>query len=252
MLKKPQNVYLPIDKFQAKVFKHRDDAKKGEWVANFALALAEEADDPFAKSLLEKAQVDLYKDMVRSWRFNAKKALVAAGVKEPNETQIHKKCAEDYGEEYADALELLARSSKRIRKNLEKITEETTADGDTREDSLNNATSGNGSATESGTSATHSATTPASVSAGRTGGGSVRGTKCSIVPPVRSSGPMPANVQKVYDFASAEGLDHDDAYECWYVTTVERNGNDADGNPVTNWKPFLKTWCNTRKTKRSA
>lgn len=87
---------------------------------------------------------------------------------------------------------------------------------------------------------------------GRTGGGSARGTGCSIVPPVRSSGPMPANVQKVYDFASSEGLDHDDAYECWYVTTVERNGNDADGNPVTNWKPFLKKWCNTRKTKRSA
>lgn len=70
--------------------------------------------------------------------------------------------------------------------------------------------------------------------------------------PVRSSGPMPANVQKVYDFASLEGLDKDDAYECWYVTTAERDGNDADGNPVTNWKAFVRTWCNTRSKKRSA
>lgn len=85
----------------------------------------------------------------------------------------------------------------------------------------------------------------------RAGGNSLRVAKVSTSP-ARSSGPMPADVQKVYDFASSEGLDHDDAYECWYVTTVERNGNDADGNPVTNWKPFLKKWCNTRKTKRSA
>lgn len=70
--------------------------------------------------------------------------------------------------------------------------------------------------------------------------------------PVRSSGTMPADVQKVYDFASLEGLDKDDAYECWYVTTAERDGNDADGNPVTNWKAFVRTWCNTRSKKRSA
>lgn len=69
---------------------------------------------------------------------------------------------------------------------------------------------------------------------------------------VRSSGPMPADVQKVYDFASLEGLDKDDAYECWYVTTAERAGNDADGKPVTNWKAFVRTWCNTRSKKRSA
>ena len=70
--------------------------------------------------------------------------------------------------------------------------------------------------------------------------------------PARTSGPMPANVQKVYDFAALEGLDKDDAYECWYVTTAERDGNDADGNPVTNWKAFVRTWCNTRSKKRSA
>ena len=82
-------------------------------------------------------------------------------------------------------------------------------------------------------------------------GAPVRGAKSSTAP-VRSSGPMPADVQKVYDFASLEGLDKDDAYECWYVTTAERDGNDADGNPVTNWKAFVRTWCNTRKKKRSA
>ena len=63
---------------------------------------------------------------------------------------------------------------------------------------------------------------------------------------------MPADVQAVYDFADAENLDPVDAYECWYVTTAERDGNDADGNPVTNWKAFVRTWCNTRSKKRSA
>ena len=122
--------------------------------------------------------------------------------------------------------------------------QETTADGDTREDSQD---------CKSGTSATYSATTSCtdqSTDKGRTGA-PVRGTTSSTAP-VRSSGPMPGNVQKVYDFASLEGLDKDDAYECWYVTTAERDGNDADGNPVTNWKAFVRTWCNTRSKKRSA
>jgi len=85
----------------------------------------------------------------------------------------------------------------------------------------------------------------------RAGADSVRGTP-SHRAPARSSGTMPADVQAVYDFADAENLDPVDAYECWYVTTAERDGNDADGNPVTNWKAFVRTWCNTRSKKRSA
>lgn len=126
--------------------------------------------------------------------------------------------------------------------------EETTADAPTREDGEFNDN------LESATSANNSATTPCteqSTDKGRSDGHSLRVGNVAR-PPVRSSGPMPANVQKVYDFASLEGLDKDDAYECWYVTTAERDGNDADGNPVTNWKAFVRTWCNTRSKKRSA
>jgi hypothetical protein len=135
MLKKPQNVYLPIDKFQAKVFK-QDEDKRGEWVTNFALALAEEAEDGFAKELLRKAQADLYKDILRGWRFNARRALEAAGCQNPTDFQVHEKCIEDFGDEYLEAIELLASTSKRIRNSLEKkFNRDFTADGDIREDS---------------------------------------------------------------------------------------------------------------------
>lgn len=97
----------------------------------------------------------------------------------------------------------------------------------------------------------NSGTPEALVNQTREGADSLRGVSCHSAPS-RKSGPMPANVQEVYDFASLEGLDKDDAYECWYVTTAERDGNDADGNPVTNWKAFVRTWCNTRSKKRSA
>lgn len=127
-----------------------------------------------------------------------------------------------------------------------------TADAPTREDGEFKSDSGDAGNLESATSANIPAEKAGSRQSRRTGRDSVRGGQCSIVPPVRSSGPMPANVQAVYDFASLEGLDKDDAYECWYVTTAERDGNDADGKPVTNWKAFVRTWCNTRKKKRSA
>lgn len=122
-----------------------------------------------------------------------------------------------------------------------------TADAPTREDGEFKSDSGNAGNLESATSANNSEARESR----RTDGHSLRVGNVAR-PPVRSSGPMPANVQKVYDFASLEGLDKDDAYECWYVTTAERDGNDADGNPVTNWKAFVRTWCNTRSKKRSA
>lgn len=220
MLKKPQNVYLPIDKFQAKVFKNGDNAKKGEWVTNFALALAEEAEDGFAKELLRKAQADLYKDIVRNWRFTAKRSLETSGVMNPTDLQVHEKCIEDFGDEYVEALELLTATSKRIRDNVNKRLDQ-------------------GSQEDSG----------ARESQRRAGADSVRGTPLHSAP-ARSSGTMPADVQAVYDFAAAENLDPVDAYECWNVTVNERDGKTADGKKVTNWKAYVRKWCETRASNR--
>lgn len=63
---------------------------------------------------------------------------------------------------------------------------------------------------------------------------------------------MPEDKQAVYDFAAAEGLDTADAYECWHVTVNERNGLTADGKPVNNWKAYVRKWCATRNSRRTA
>lgn len=132
--------------------------------------------------------------------------------------------------------------------------QETSSDVDTREGSMNIHDGSNAGQMESGTSDNHSEAPQSQARESRRTGTAVPELRraANSPAPVRSSGPMPANVQEVYDFASREGLDKDDAYECWYVTTAERDGNDADGNPVTNWKAFVRTWCNTRSKKRSA
>ena len=123
MLKKPQNVYMPIDKFQAKIFKHKDAEKRGEWVANFALALSEEAEDDFAKLLLDHAQLAWYKDTVKAWRSKAKKALSQCG-KEPTAKQIHAWCYEEYGDEYLEAIELLSKNKEKLRKKTQEFIDE--------------------------------------------------------------------------------------------------------------------------------
>lgn len=63
---------------------------------------------------------------------------------------------------------------------------------------------------------------------------------------------MPEDVQLVYDFAAAEGLDTADAYECWHVTVNERDGLTADGKPIKNWKAYVRKWCETRAGRRNA
>ena len=154
MLKKPQNVYLPIDKFQAKVFK-KNEGERSEWVTKFALALAEEAEEPFAKELLNRAQADLYKDIVRGWRFNARRSLESSGISNPTDKQVHEKCIDEFGDEYIEALDLLKASSKRIRNNISKMeADESTADAPTREDGEFKSGSGNAVNMESATSAT--------------------------------------------------------------------------------------------------
>lgn len=86
-------------------------------------------------------------------------------------------------------------------------------------------------------------------SQGRAGADSVRGTPLHSAP-ARSSGPMPDDVQLVYDFAAAENLDPVDAYECWNVTVNERDGKTADGKRITNWKAYVRKWCETRASNR--
>lgn len=153
MLKKPQNVYLPIDKFQAKVFK-KNEGERSEWVTKFALALAEEAEEPFAKELLNRAQADLYKDIVRGWRFNARRSLESSGIKDPTDKQVHEKCIDEFGDEYIEALDLLKASSKRIRNNISKMdADESTAGAPTREDGEFKSDSGNAGNLESATPA---------------------------------------------------------------------------------------------------
>ena len=83
----------------------------------------------------------------------------------------------------------------------------------------------------------------------RAGADSVRGTPLHSAP-ARSSGPIPDDVQLVYDFAAAENLDPVDAYECWNVTVNERDGKTADGKKVTNWKAYVRKWCATRAENR--
>jgi hypothetical protein len=142
LLKKPQNVYLPIDKFQAKVFK-KNEGERSEWVTKFALALAEEAEEPFAKELLNRAQADLYKDIIRGWRFNARRSLESSGISNPTDKQVHEKCIDEFGDEYIEALELLKASSKRIRNNISKMgADESTAGAPTREDGESKSGSG--------------------------------------------------------------------------------------------------------------
>ena len=69
-------------------------------------------------------------------------------------------------------------------------------------------------------------------------------------PRKRLSGPMPEDKRTVYDFAEAEGLDTGDAYECWDCTVNERDGKTLDGEPVADWKAYVKAWCSTRKGNR--
>ena len=121
MLKKLQNVYLPIDKFQAKVFKNRDLSKRGEWVSNFALSLAGESNDDFAEELLTEAQVSFYKEKVRKWKHYIKNVLFNEneGVI-PTENEIYTRCCEEYGDEFVEAVELLEsnlKKNKKTRKN---------------------------------------------------------------------------------------------------------------------------------------
>ena len=137
MLKKPQNVYLPIDKFQAKVFKNADLSKRGEWVSNFALSLAGESNDDFAEELLTEAQVSFYKEKVRKWKNYIKNIICNEneGVV-PTENEIYTRCCEEYGDEFVEAVELVEsnlKKDKKTKKNTAGAPNGNNGDVDSRE-----------------------------------------------------------------------------------------------------------------------
>lgn len=127
---------------------------------------------------------------------------------------------------------------------------ETTADAPTREDGEFKSDSSYAANLESATSANNSEARQSQ----RAGANAPKGgrTSQSHSAPARSSGAMPKDVQLVYDFAAAENLDINDAYECWCCTINDRNGKDADGKPVNNWKAYVRQWCKTRAANRRA
>lgn len=93
----------------------------------------------------------------------------------------------------------------------------------------------------------NTAETAALDSQGRTGDGSVRGSR-RIESPVRPF--RFQNKEEYINWAADSGLDLVDAGECWDAT-VERGWKDADGKPVNNIKAFASQWCATREEKRN-
>lgn len=109
---------MPIDKFQAKVFKNKDTMSRGQWVENFALSLAGESEDDFANELITEAQVSMYKEKLRKWKSYTKNNLINenAGVV-PTEKEIFDRCCEIFGDEFIEACDLVDSNTKKRRKN---------------------------------------------------------------------------------------------------------------------------------------
>lgn len=217
------------------VRKDRDAAWK--WVNRFANTLQyqelEQDPDQYALAILAEARSFNDQQRRKGQMLGVRKQLAKEGVTSPTQEQLDEKWLEMYGNE-------------------------TTADGDTREDSQDrkSGTSANlyGDAghreapDESATVSDISGTPEALVNQTRGEADSLRG-ECHSAPP-RTSGPMPEDRQVVIDFAVAEGLDVDDACECWYVTINERDGLTADGKKINSWKAYVRKWCTTRKNNR--
>ena len=202
-----------------------------KWVNRFANTLQyqdlEQDPDQYALDILAEARsFNDQKKRNQQMRW-VREQLAKEGVKNPTQEQLDDKWLEMY-------------------------CNESTADGDTREDSLNVTDGSNAALLESGASANHyGPRQPEARQSQRAGGNSLRVANVSTSP-ARSAGPMPADKQAVMDFASLEGLDVDDAYECWHVTVNERDGLTADGKPVKNWKAYVRKWCETRAKRRTA
>lgn len=72
-MKKPQNVYMPIDRFVANVFRRESGPERSAWVTNFALTLADTGDDEFANELKQNALDDMAANRQRQERFRKRK-----------------------------------------------------------------------------------------------------------------------------------------------------------------------------------
>lgn len=207
----------------------RDAAWK--WVNRFANTLQyqelEQDPDQYALAILAEARSFNDQQRRKGQMLGVRKQLAKEGVTNPTQEQLDEKWLEMYGNE-------------------------TTADASEGDVEVN-PDGQQATQAESGTSANHYGPKQAEdrQSQGRTGGNSLRVAKVST-PPARSAGPMPENKQAVYDFAAAEGLDTADAYECWHVTVNERGGLTADGKPIKNWKAYVRKWCETRGSRRTA
>lgn len=235
-----------------------------KWVNRFANTLQyqdlEQDPDQYALAILAEARsFNDQKKRNQQMRW-VREQLAKEGVTNPTQEQLDEKWLEMYGQENSpqDApngnagVDMHDAGNGAASKSPTSC-DQFTADGDTREDSLDLRYTGDRGILESGTSANHYGPRQAEARQGwRTGGNSVRGVKKVSTPPVRSAGPMPADKQAVYDFAAAEGLDTADAYECWHVTVNERGGLTADGKPVKNWKAYVRKWCETRTSRRTA
>lgn len=233
MLKKPQNIYMPIDKFQAKVFKNKDTMSRGQWVENFALSLAGESEDDFANELITEAQVSMYKEKLRKWKSYSKNNLIDenAGVV-PTEKEIFDRCYEIFGDEFIEACNLVDSNTKKRRKNA---AHEECANGFVEQTVGVNSSKG-----------LESAKSPAST---RSAGG-----KAASVPTAQKVHSTrcrpPQSFDEVRDFANANGLDYDDMRLWWQRNYVEREGKDKDGYDIKNWKGALIEACKAEAVKR--
>lgn len=78
--------------------------------------------------------------------------------------------------------------------------------------------------------------------------GAARAAKKAAVTTARNSGRF-ANKEEFIQWAVDNGLDPDDAGECWNAT-AERGGRDKDGNKVLSIKAYATQWCRKRAENR--
>lgn len=74
MTRKPQNIYMPIDRFVANVLRRASGDERSAWITSFALTLADgEGDECFAKELLESAEAAMAANRQRQAQFRKKR-----------------------------------------------------------------------------------------------------------------------------------------------------------------------------------
>lgn len=78
MTRKPQNIYMPIDRFVANVFKSDSGNERSSWITSFALTLADgDGDESFAKELLDVAAAAMAANRQRQAQFRKKRQKIS-------------------------------------------------------------------------------------------------------------------------------------------------------------------------------